>query len=454
MPISNVINFDNPLNFSYDPALIEFASGKARLKDLRPANAIFHNNFSQVIGNWATVDKSFEVFNAQVINGKFVGNANAQAYGQTAVGAVSPCGTKGAIRLNFIPTFTGNPTSPIYYFRFTELSTLNNRIELFQDTSGNFRVMFYNSVGVRVISSQAVGNFQFTNGEASEIELNFDTTAGYAVLSVRGVAGSTFNFTPFTRTDAATKFLIGSNASVSVLPLTLDAVTVFSTVQHTANYTPGDAITPTVYSTAAPSIAPSASIFSDAILSSEVVGSSGVLIAPLVNNVRKYFNNSWINSDGSPLEMNDAAIYSNNISSLDLAGGFAVTFFVRLLSNGEAREEIESIATNYDFAFQEDAPTSCIVYGAILDICGQAVAGARITFSSDPFYYGNNLISISCQALTDSQGEFELSIVETESVSKTAKYLVEVPDGRKWKTIKEKSGVIIPNAPAAKISDL
>jgi hypothetical protein len=69
------------------------------------------------------------------------------------------------------------------------------------------------------------------------------------------------------------------------------------------------------------------------------------------------------------------------------------------------------------------------VVGTVVDAVGEGVSDAEISFTpTSPFFHGDKRIIKGATAQTDANGNFSLSVVESESVEKTYRVQIKYND--------------------------
>lgn len=100
-------------------------------------------------------------------------------------------------------------------------------------------------------------------------------------------------------------------------------------------------------------------------------------------------------------------------------------------------------------------PNTCLVTGNVKTIFGEAVEGCTIRASIlKPFFHGEEWISGEvCSDETDENGDFELEVIETETVGKRMAFTFEYDDGSNG-TKRVAYNVVVPDEADALLSDL
>lgn len=188
-------------------------------------------------------------------------------------------------------------------------------------------------------------------------------------------------------------------------------------------------------------------------------GSDGVRFQVQVSGSNKYWNGSaWAASDGTYAQANSAATIAANAASLDIAAG--ATIKVRALlhsADGSTSPTLTGAVVTYDFfAPLPTAPTECIVYGFVRDILGDVEAATLIVTLAEQFEWGGTHVVVpSVKRVTaDADGRFEISLIETASVSKKYKFEVRYTnDAGKTQTVRL-GDATVPNSPSVNLATL
>lgn len=168
----------------------------------------------------------------------------------------------------------------------------------------------------------------------------------------------------------------------------------------------------------------------------------------------KYFSaGSWINSDGTFLQSNTAEEIQNNKESLDLSLGANLKIKVFLESDGSVTPSITTITMDYDFYVSVQVPYECIVYGWVRNLEGDSIENASIRVYSEPFFYNDNFVGIDSKVTTNSDGYFEMSVIETETISKTVSFEMNYVENERYKKRIYKD-VVIPKQTSVSLGDI
>lgn len=147
-----------------------------------------------------------------------------------------PDGNLGCVRINVIPNYSGSPPTDYVFFSSDSNNDGLNRINIYHDTTGNIIVSLSDSAGAT--KGFVFAAFAPVAGTEYEIELNWDFDTGLTQLFLNGVSQGTD-----TRTATATtrgNIYVGTDALTqsTVMDAYIEELSIYSTVQHTADYTP------------------------------------------------------------------------------------------------------------------------------------------------------------------------------------------------------------------------
>lgn len=167
-----------------------------------------------------------------------------------------------------------------------------------------------------------------------------------------------------------------------------------------------------------------------------------------------YDGNGWTVSSGYT-EANDYTTVAANIEDVSFSDGENVKVKNWLTSTGTLSSSLVSVSMGYNFAHEAESVTTCVIYGTVGDLAAQGLSSATITASSrDTIVTNNNFLRKSVAATTNTDGEFDISLAETETISKTMDIEIKITDlDGKVKKQKYRS-LTIPNQTTAKLEDI
>lgn len=281
MSIQSLVTYDVAGNFTFDTDKIEISGGLARLK-LQSGAQSFNEDFASDAGftydsgksefTGGKVQQKAQLETGETFRARYGTSVNADyAAGSTtgtATGGAVAAGGKlnlkggtkkyvdyagalnadsgqvGSVRFKVTPNYTGPPpTDTQFFFSMSQAEgSSNNHIAVGQDAvSGNIRVTFHDSAGTSY--ALLLGAWNPTSGVEYEFELNWDLNAGERRLFIDGVQKGSTGTGTFTRTDTGLlrigngAHIVGGSTSFES-DFEIDDLQIFSSVQHTANYTP------------------------------------------------------------------------------------------------------------------------------------------------------------------------------------------------------------------------
>ncbi len=442
MSITLTFPFTTPSNYTFDSDIIEVTGGKAKLKDQRPADATFHANYNADInGNWGNgVLIGTPIGGAGVSGGKLDLDGGTLKYVVYDADLNADSQQVGAVRFKVTPNYSGTPsTNRVFFSVFESSGITNNAIQLIHLNSGDLYIQIKNASGGSIVAS-AFGAWSPTAAQEYELELNYDLTLGDYRLFIDGNLLSTISGFTGTRGPNIGRFLIGTGIAETTAPdFKIDNVTVFTTVQHIANYTPGQSISATIYVTNDPSLVCNATFRHegiDAFTETKTMSGSDEIKYILKKGTVKYYwsGAAWIVSDGTYAQANTAAEIETNKATFTIIG---VTTEITVLfhsDDGSTTPELDILQIDYDFSGSNpDTIDTCIVWGyQIQSDTDPDVETVTVFLVNDAVKYKTN-ITIMREFYTvtpDANGYWEIELVETASMDGDQKYAFEIGDER------------------------
>ncbi len=438
MSIELVYPFTTPANYTFDSDLIEVTGGKAKLKDQRPDDATFHANYNaDVNGNWGGGVLTGTPFGGAAVSGgkldlahndiRYVdydadGNANSQQ--------------AGCIRFKFTPNYSGTPAvNSITPFRiFKAAGDTTNMVDLFhKNGNGDLYIRIKDQNDSFIIDSVDLGNWSPVSDVEYEFELNYDITTGATRLFIDGIQFGSTQTQTGTRSADIGLLRIGSGSNPTNFKI--DNLIVFNAVQHTANYTPGQSIPATIYTTNNPSLICNATFRHEGIdaftETKTVVGSDQVKYILKKGTVKYYWTGSaWGVSDGTYAQSNTAAeIETNKATFTDTA---VTTEVIALLhsDDGSTTSELDVLQIDYDFSGSNpDSIDTCIVWGyQVQTDADPDPQTIKVALINDAIQYKTNITVMKedCEITPNSSGYWEIELVETDNMVGTQRYRFEI----------------------------
>lgn len=427
-------------DFVFNNTLIEIASGTARLKDRKPAQATFYAGFhktGQLDGDYGNGVLTASPTGAPVVaNGKLNLKGSVSKY--VDFNAVLNCQMQqvGCIRIKFTPNYSGAPgdsENKVIFNLSKSAIDFSNLIDVQHSPDGNIYWAISDQTATPIIALSILGAWSPIAGTEYEFELNFDITTGATRLFIDGVQLGATNVSTGTRSSDIGIIRLGSDlTSASKADMELAEFICFNAVQHTANFA-GEIprANQCQYSDASPSIIDAAAQSSLAILNFATVKTlptnSNLKFVLNVDSVDKYWTGSSWATSSSVAQSNTEAEILANVTSLDLSAGASVKVKAYLISTyGDTRPVLTSYT--YTYTFNAGAPASvaeCLVYGWMKDLDGVAQAG--ITISAELLDYSkyNSLLVIGSarkQTVSNANGYWELLLTNNALMTAGTKY--------------------------------
>jgi len=251
------IPYTTPANYTYDNSKIELDSGLAKLKNLTPANETFYASYNTNINGsrGLGVLTGIAYGGASISSGKLDLAHGDERYVDYNANSNADSQQVGCIRFKVTPNYSGAPTGDRWFFAICKQNnSKNNLIELRQSNSGAYlRLHVYDKDGNFVVE-HLFGQFLPVAGTEYEIEVDWNFTTGATRVFVNGVQNGSTCVSTCLRDSNIGLLRIGNDYDKgSISNFKIDDFQVFSTVQHTSNYTPV-AIPETPYADDSPTI--------------------------------------------------------------------------------------------------------------------------------------------------------------------------------------------------------
>ena len=453
MSFQTLIPFTDSADYNFDSDLIEISSGKARLKDIRPANATFAANYDNNInGSWGNgVLTGIATGGATVSGGKLdlSGGGKYITYDADLNGDMQQTGT---IRMKVTPNYSGTPaTTQIFFSIFQSENSINNYVGIYQHTDGNIYILIINSTGATIINYNQP--WVPISGTQYEIELNFDITAGATRLFVDGIQIGSTQLATGTRSSNIALMRIGANhLGTNIFDGYVEDFIVFSTVQHTLNYTPGYNVNK--YSTANPTIEANVVIRMEGldgfIETVTKVGADEIKYILKKGLIWYYWSGTaWVESDSTYNQSITATTIGTNKSSF-VSIGTNVKIKAFLHSDGQTTPDLDLITIDYNFSGENaDSINKNIVWGYQYDSQGNiSREKIIIQLSKNGIRYKNNIVlrNIIIRIKPDANGYWEAELIENENMDTGNYYNVNF-NGKKYK-------IVVPNLSNSNFFDL
>lgn len=340
--------FDSSTGFTFDTTKSEITGGLLQQKDTRPTDATFGATYTSVIdGSWGGGTLTGTGTGSPTITGNKLdlsGGTNKYVSYDANLNADSQ--QVGTIKFKLTPDYTGFPAATQTLFVITEADANNdNEIAVEQVTGGAINVRLRNETG-SLLSYTNQGSFNAISGNTYEFELNWDLTTGATRLFIDGVQKGSTITTTGTRDANIGLLRIGAALSGTGSPdFLMEDLVVFSTVQHTANYTPGYTLNDTIYledliTLPAFTYSGTGDIKQFTAFATTQTGSQKYNIDGQYHN-----GTSWVTSDDSLAQMNTVAEINTNIATLGAKD--TLTLKTRWSVASNTQESVNTLTLSY-----------------------------------------------------------------------------------------------------------
>lgn len=259
--ITRTSNFGTPAEYTYDAAKVDLTGGIAALKNLTPANSHLGATWtSSANANWHSgsgTPPGYNLIGSPTVSGGLLnclGGGNVGLYYDSS--ALANVTTQGAFKTKFKPNYSGTPPANQSIFELKDPAGVNNRICLFHGATGYFRLTTHDNTGAAVHAAANVGGSVWSpvSGTTYELEFNFNAATGVFSVYINGTLHGSASVLTYTRGSSATRFYLGAGALYAAANHSYDDLVVFSTAQHTSNYTPGYTLPETKFDLTNPTV--------------------------------------------------------------------------------------------------------------------------------------------------------------------------------------------------------
>lgn len=364
-------DFADDTDFTYDSDLAEFSGGQVQQKDTRPVGATFYASYNTNInGNWGNGVLTGTAYNGAGITGnKLDLSGSLNKYVDYDADGNADSQQTGCIRFKWTPKYSGSGSFQYLFTLVEAVGNANNRIRIYHQSTLLFYVVS-DSTGATIVS--VAETFSPVADTEYEIELNWDVTTGATRLFIDGVQlGSTQTGTGTRSADIGLLRFgkdLNGNGNADFL---IDDVLIFSTVQHTSNYTPDwsniyeniynetSVILPEMEHTGEGTI----KLFNS--FSTTEIGSPRYTLQIGRSGNYLYWNGSaWVISDGTYNQANDAITFNTNCGSLDVDGEDYGQFKI-IFPDSNTQSKVDELTANMnvDIGYLTTNPTIEMITG-------------------------------------------------------------------------------------------
>lgn len=459
MAISKVYPFITPSNYTYSASCVDISGGSVSLNDViaqykADNNGICATKFDSKDLAWGN-----GVITGTLVSGATVSSNELDTSGFSGKSWYADAESNadsaqvGCIRVLVTPQYTGSPASNNFIFSANmNNGSLNNMIQIVHLTAGTVLLSVYNSAGSSIINSTLV-SWSPTSGTEYEIELNYDITTGATRLFIDGTQAGSTQVATGTRTAAeVNRFALGTgSAGTEDNNNIYTGLVIFSTVQHTTDYTPTDwsEVPTTTYPCNSPTVTFDDTIRCEGVITfSETAtktGSDEIKYTLSKGSQEYYYSSGWVVSDGTYSQSNTATEINAALPFPSEDATVTIKMFL-YSDDGSTTPTIDQVDITYDFhAPDSDTINKCIVYAYNVDGEGSpSTETITITPSGDALQYKDNVI-LQMTAITitpDADGYWEAELVETENMEDSPFYTFDFGNRSYKKTVPDQESAV------------
>lgn len=325
-------DFTDDTGFTYDDTKAEFVGGVLRQIDQRPLNSILGATFTSSLNlSWANPGDTLTgtlTNDPQLTAGFLIASGGSNNRGVTySPASLSELTTQGTIKTIFRPNYSGSPASNTNIFENSTSATNANKIVVQHKATGQIAVTAYNNLGQAFFLDFDTGAWSPAAGQSYEISYDFSAATGFHGIFINGVKLANMPSTIFTR-GAAARLILGAGGTVNYSDGDYNDVTIFKTIQHTANYTPGYSVIEQIFD-GSKIDAPNFSYTGIGTVQSLDSGSIVQGGAPRFILGGQYWNGAaWAASNGTYAQANDFATLLANLEEFDTGGGNTLPYSI------------------------------------------------------------------------------------------------------------------------------
>ena len=323
-------DFSSDVDFVYDNTRAEFAAGRLQQVDKRPANSTFYASFNtNENGNWGNGVLTGTLFGGAAVSG---GSLDLRG-GILKYADYSPVNNiaatqQGCIRIKWTPNYNGSPASSQNIVDVSNGIDNNNRMAIGHASTGEIFFALFDAVGVSIYVSNFYGAFAAVAGTEYEFEANWDITAGSTRFFIDGTQfGATkIDVGVFSLAGQIVMRLGSTAALTSFADCQINEVLIFSTVQHVADYVPDwTNIYETIYLTNFVEVPEYEKIGIGGIISIDSfsiddTNARYVIQVAQSGNYLYWDGLAWVISNLSYAQANNEADFNTNIGSITITG--------------------------------------------------------------------------------------------------------------------------------------
>lgn len=354
---------------TYDSDKVEFDSGQAQQKDQTPDNSVLATNYDSDINLLWRND-----------GGSLTGNQNNAGNAATIVSNKLDCTgntdkgvyygvdntTVGSLKFRYTPNYTTSPPGNVNIVMFWNGTNNNDRLGLTHSPSGTstIRVYLYDDTGSSIYLATTIGGlWSFTNGQEYEFLLTWDSSGTIRVF-IDGTIHGTLSPAAWDRGTDSTNLHIGATSAVyNAAEASFNDIILYDVVTETSNYTAGYTITLYKYAESLIELMGNAHIGPGSFLSgvsftTSETGSPKYVID--IDGTSYYWNGSeWATSLETYATASTASEINSNFSTLTaINGSAAVIVLIVFPDSNTAQSKVDNISHVLNgTAYSEANPT-------------------------------------------------------------------------------------------------
>lgn len=434
MSVELIYPFLTSGNYSYDPLKAEITGGKAKLKQQEnPTNGMFSASYyNSIDGNIGLGNLTGTPFGGADVSGGFLDLAHSdKRYVSYDANLNADSQQAGCFRFIFKPNYITPVGESVVLLVTKEYNSLFNAI-FYRDTGSHHRLHVYDKDGNLIVEAY-FGYKQWVVDQEYEIEFNYDLTGGDIRMFIDGVQFGATQTGIGTRDANINLFRLGCSYQDSTNSnFKIGAIIVFSTVQHTADYTPDWSDVPeTLYPIDNSEIDFNVTFRADGVDSfietSTKAGSDEIKYTLAKDGTEYYWDGAiWKASDGTYAQANTAAEINTNAAAFTTV---PITVTVKMMlhsDNGLTTPEADTVTVQYDHGGEPvDTIEYCNVFGHNFDEEGNPLTETiSVQLTQDVATYKiNTLIQKEVVAVTpNAAGYWDVSLVENTNMESGAQY--------------------------------
>ena len=238
-------DFSSVVGFTYDALKTQIAAGTLSQiqQNYRPTyyrGRIFANFTSSMDANYTMQGSvSAATVGAPVLGGgklQCLGGGNNGIYwDNAAIGSVDNVLT---IIVKYTPNYNGAPALNTNIVELNNGVDNVNKVVVFHGASGAIRITVYDDTGASKWVAYSIVGFAPVSGTEYEIMFTLDTSAATIRVWIDGAVGGSNTVASFTRSNTATRMIVGAGTFYSVANGSYDDVILYKSIEQTGAYVP------------------------------------------------------------------------------------------------------------------------------------------------------------------------------------------------------------------------